>query len=141
MWPTVDVPRAFRPRAVKPSMRVAKVVAPREIRLEEAPVPSPGPGDILVRVKAVGLCGSDLQYYAHGRIGDHELAPGQVLAHEVAGVVEVLGPDTDGPAPGPPVEGDIVVQSETGRDARRHLAIRVNGISGWPTSIKRRGRR
>ncbi len=56
-------------------VRVAKVMAPREIRLEEAPIPSPGPGEILVRITAVVLCGSDMQYYAHRRIGDHELPP------------------------------------------------------------------
>ena len=90
-------------------MRVAKVVAPREIRLEEAPVPSPGPGEVLVRIKAVGLCGSDLQYYAQGRIGDHHLAPGHILGHEVAGVVEGLGPGTNGPAPGTPVVVDPAI--------------------------------
>ncbi len=81
-------------------MRIAKVVAPRQIQLEEAPLPSPGPGEVLVRIKAVGVCGSDLQYYAHGRIGDLEFATGHVLGHEVAGVIEALGPTTDGPAPG-----------------------------------------
>ena len=87
-------------------MQIAKVIAPREIRLEEAPVPSPGPGEVLVRIKAVGVCGSDLQYYAHGRIGDLQFATGHVLGHEVAGVVEALGPDTNGPAPGTPVVVD-----------------------------------
>ncbi|MFI5338723.1 MAG: zinc-binding dehydrogenase [Candidatus Methylomirabilales bacterium] len=84
-------------------MRVAKVVAPGQIRLEDEPIPSPGPGEVLVRIKAVGVCGSDLQYYAHGRIGDLQFAAGHVLGHEAAGVVEALGPDTEGPAPGTPV--------------------------------------
>ncbi len=87
-------------------MRVARVVAPRQIRLEDEPIPSPGPGEVLVRIKAVGVCGSDLQYYAHGRIGDLQFAGGHVLGHEVAGVVEALGPDTEGPAPGTPVVVD-----------------------------------
>ncbi len=87
-------------------MRVAKVVTPREIHLEETPLPSPGPGEVLVRVKAVGICGSDLQYYAHGRIGDLQFTAGHVLGHEVAGVIEALGPDTDGLAPGTPVVVD-----------------------------------
>ncbi len=91
---------------MKASMRIATVVAAREIRLEEAPVPSPGPGEVLVRIGAVGICGSDLQYYAQGRIGGLELPVGHILGHEVAGVVEALGPDTDGPAPGRPVVVD-----------------------------------
>jgi L-iditol 2-dehydrogenase len=90
-------------------MRVAKVVAPREIRLDEAPVPTPGPGEALIRIKAVGLCGSDLQYYANGRIGDLHLSAGHILGHEVAGVVEALGPDTDGPPPGTPVVVDPAI--------------------------------
>lgn len=90
-------------------MRVAKVVAPREIRLEDAPVPSPGSGEVLVRIKAVGVCGSDLQYYAHGRIGEVRFEAGHILGHEVAGVVEALGPDTDGPAPGTPVVVDPAI--------------------------------
>jgi len=65
-------------------MRIANVVAPREIRLEDAPVPSPGADEVLVRIKAVGVCGSDLQYYAHGRIGELQLSGGHILGHEAA---------------------------------------------------------
>jgi L-iditol 2-dehydrogenase len=65
-------------------MRIVKVVAPRQVRLEDAPVPSPGPGEVLVRIKAVGLCGSDLQYYAHGRIGEPQVSGGHILGHEAA---------------------------------------------------------
>jgi L-iditol 2-dehydrogenase len=91
------------------SMRVARVVGPREIRLADAPVPVPGPGEALVRIKAVGICGSDLHYYAHGRIGDVRFAPGHILGHEVAGIVEGLGPATPGPAPGTPVAVDPAI--------------------------------
>jgi L-iditol 2-dehydrogenase len=87
-------------------MRVAKVMGPGEIRLVEAPIPSPGPGEVLVRVKAVGICGSDLQYYAHGRIGDQSLPAGHILGHEVAGVVEALGPGAESPVPGTAVAVD-----------------------------------
>jgi L-iditol 2-dehydrogenase len=91
------------------SMRVASVIGPREIRLEEAPMPSAGRGEALVRIKAVGLCGSDLQYYAHGRIGDQSLPNGHILGHEVAGIVEALGPEADGPPPGTPVAVDPAI--------------------------------
>ena len=90
-------------------MRIAKIVAPREIRLEEAPVPVPGSGELLLRIRAVGLCGSDLYYYVHGRIGELEFPVGHVLGHEVAGVVEALGPDAKGPAPGTPVVVDPAI--------------------------------
>jgi L-iditol 2-dehydrogenase len=90
-------------------MRVARVVGPRELRLEDAPVPTPGPGEALVRIRAVGICGSDLHYYAHQRIGDLRSASGHVLGHEVAGVVEQLGPGTAGPPPGTPVAVDPAI--------------------------------
>ena len=90
-------------------MRVARVFGPHEIRLDEAPLPSPAPGEVLVRIRAVGICGSDLQYYANGQIGGHRLPVGHILGHEVAGVVEALGPGTDGPAPGTPVVVDPAI--------------------------------
>jgi L-iditol 2-dehydrogenase len=65
-------------------MRIANVVAPREIRLEDAPVPSPSADEVLVRIKAVGVCGSNLQYCAHGRIGELQLSGGHILGHEAA---------------------------------------------------------
>jgi L-iditol 2-dehydrogenase len=73
-------------------MRVARVMAPHVIRLDDAPMPVPGSGEALVRVTAVGICGSDLQYYAQGRIGELEFGAGHILGHEVAGVVEALAP-------------------------------------------------
>jgi L-iditol 2-dehydrogenase len=90
-------------------MRIARVMAPRELRLEEAPVPVPGPGEALVRIKAVGVCGSDLQYYAQGRIGELQFTAGHILGHEVAGVVEALGPGVEGPAPGTRVAVDPAI--------------------------------
>jgi len=90
-------------------MRIVKVLSPREMRLEDAPVPSPGPGEALVRIKAVGICGSDLQYYTQGRIGDLQFTSGHILGHEVAGVVEALGAGAAGPPPGTPVAVDPAI--------------------------------
>jgi threonine dehydrogenase-like Zn-dependent dehydrogenase len=50
-------------------MRVAVLVKPGRIEMEERPIPSPAAGDVLVRVSAVGVCGSDTRYYRHGRVG------------------------------------------------------------------------
>jgi len=97
------------------SMRVARVMGSRDIRLGDAPVPVPGPGEALVRIKAVGICGSDLHYYTHGRIGDVRFTPGHILGHEVAGVVEALGPATPGPTPGTPVAVDPAIHCGTCR--------------------------
>jgi L-iditol 2-dehydrogenase len=90
-------------------MRVASVIGPRDIRVEDAPVPAPGAGEALVRIQAVGICGSDLHYYAHGRIGDARLSSGHILGHEVSGVVAALGPGVTAPAPGTPVAVDPAI--------------------------------
>ena len=90
-------------------MRVARVMAPHVMRLDDAAMPVPGSGEALVRITAVGICGSDLQYYAQGRIGELEFGAGHILGHEVAGVVEALAPGADGPPPGTPVAVDPAI--------------------------------
>lgn len=59
----------------------------RELRLHDEPVPEPGPGEVLVQVRAVGLCGSDRHWVMDGGIGDAVLDAPLVLGHEFAGVV------------------------------------------------------
>jgi len=71
--------------------RAAVLTRPSEIVLEERPVPEPGPRDVLVEVSAVGVCGSDVHYYEHGRIGSHVVRAPLVLGHESAGRVVATG--------------------------------------------------
>jgi L-iditol 2-dehydrogenase len=59
-----------------------------DLRCAVEPVPAPAPGMSLVRVSAVGLCGSDLHWFAHGGIGDARLDRPLVPGHEFAGVIE-----------------------------------------------------
>lgn len=75
-------------------MRVLRLHAASDLRLHEEPDPVPGAGEELVRVSAVGLCGSDRHWYAEGGIGDATLDRPLVLGHEVAGVID------DGPRRG-----------------------------------------
>jgi L-iditol 2-dehydrogenase len=63
----------------------------RDLRVEERPKPRPGPGQVLARVRAVGLCGSDVHYYTHGRIGDQVVKSPMIVGHEGAGEVAELG--------------------------------------------------
>ena len=51
------------------TMRASVLTAVETIELAERPVPRPGPDEVLVRVGSVGVCGSDVHYYRHGRIG------------------------------------------------------------------------
>jgi len=54
-------------------------------------------GYVRVKVKAVGLCGSDVHYYSHGRIGDFVLRAPMILGHEVGGIIDGVGPGVDLP--------------------------------------------
>ncbi|MEU1197763.1 L-idonate 5-dehydrogenase [Streptomyces sp. NPDC005813] len=74
-----------------------------DLRVDELPVPSPGPGQALVAVRYGGVCGSDLHYWRHGGVGDFRLREPMVLGHEVVGTVVSYGAGARGPAPGTPV--------------------------------------
>ncbi|KIM25198.1 hypothetical protein M408DRAFT_331303 [Serendipita vermifera MAFF 305830] len=62
-----------------------------DVVFEERPVPEIGPGDVLVEVKKTGICGSDVHYLVHGRIGDFVVEKPMVLGHESAGIVTKIG--------------------------------------------------
>ena len=68
-------------------MRCAALHAAGDVRVDDVPDPVAGPGESLVRITSVGLCGSDLHWFAEGAIGDAALADPLVLGHEMAGVV------------------------------------------------------
>src|ERR671917_2518182 len=73
-------------------MRAAVLREPGDVIIEERPIPQAGPGEVVVRVRAVGVCGSDTHYYEHGRIGRFAVQAPLVLGHEAAGEVTDLGP-------------------------------------------------
>jgi L-iditol 2-dehydrogenase len=81
-------------------MRAAVLRAAGDVAVEERPRPEPGPGQVLVRVASVGVCGSDTHYYDHGRIGAFVVEQPLVLGHEPSGVVEETGPGVEGLRPG-----------------------------------------
>lgn len=78
-------------------MTAARLHGPRDLRVEQLPHPGPpGPEQALLRVTAVGVCGSDLHSYKDARIGDNILEAPLILGHEFAGVVEAVGPASFG---------------------------------------------
>lgn len=72
-------------------MRVAVLNAAQDVTLEERPLPEAGPGEVVVRVRSVGVCGSDTHYYDHGRIGRFVVEAPLVLGHEAAGEIAAVG--------------------------------------------------
>lgn len=77
------------------AMRTSVLRGVDDLVVEERRVPSPGPGQVLVRVSSVGLCGSDVHYVRHGRIGDHVVEAPLVLGHEAGGTVVAVGDGVD----------------------------------------------
>jgi L-iditol 2-dehydrogenase len=71
--------------------RAAVLTRPGEIVVEERPLPEPGPREVLIEVTSVGVCGSDVHYFEHGRIGPHVVRAPLVLGHESAGRVAAVG--------------------------------------------------
>jgi L-iditol 2-dehydrogenase len=69
-------------------MKVARVHGAGDLRLHDEPVPQPGPDEALVRVTAVGVCGSDVHWWKEGHIGGDWIVSPLVLGHECAGVIE-----------------------------------------------------
>ncbi|MDQ4086178.1 MAG: alcohol dehydrogenase catalytic domain-containing protein, partial [Actinomycetota bacterium] len=72
-------------------MRASVLRAPKEVVVEQRPVPRPGPREVLVEVGSVGVCGSDMHYYEHGRIGDFVVREPLVLGHEAGGRIVETG--------------------------------------------------
>jgi L-iditol 2-dehydrogenase len=93
-------------------VRAARLQAPGDLRVGEEPEPAAGAGMSLVRVTAVGICGSDLHWWDEGAIGDATLAHPLVLGHEGAGVI------AEGPRRGERVAIDPAITCGTCRACR-----------------------
>ena len=103
-------------------MRAARLHGTGDLRVADEASPPAGAGDVLVRVTAVGICGSDLHWWSEGAIGDARLARPLVLGHEGAGVI------ADGPRRGQRVAIDPAIPCETCRacrDGYRNLCYRI----------------
>lgn len=88
-------------------MKALRLAATRRMDVAEIPEPhDPGPDDIIVRVKAIGICGSDLHYYRGEPAGNAPLTYPFVMGHEFAGQVEAVGTNVTTLKPGDRVAVD-----------------------------------
>ncbi len=82
------------------TMKAALLLKPGVIVLQEVPRPPLGAGEVMVKVRAVGICGSDMHIYSQGRIGNNVLRGPHIPGHEASGEVAALGEGVSGLAIG-----------------------------------------
>jgi L-iditol 2-dehydrogenase len=101
-------------------MRVVRFYAPQDVRVKDAPEPTAGPGDLLIRVRNCSICGTDAMIWR----SDHlNLSPSRVLGHEVAGEVTEVGEGADGWSVGDRVQVIAAIPDGTCHECRQ----------GWTT--------
>jgi L-iditol 2-dehydrogenase len=81
-------------------MQVAELTGLRRFDIVDWPVTPPGPGELQVRVSAIGICGSDMHAYSEGGVGDSPCNYPMVIGHEPSGVVVKTGTGVTGISPG-----------------------------------------
>ena len=71
-------------------MKVVRLHGVGDLRVHEEPKPVIKTGEALIRVTAVGVCGSDVHWFAEAAIGDAEIEQPLVLGHEFSGIIEEI---------------------------------------------------
>ncbi len=106
----------------------ATLFGPEDLRLVDAALAPLAPGFVRIRFAAGGICGSDMHYFRHGRIGNFIATAPLVLGHEVAGTVEAVGEGVAGVTPGQRVAVNPsrwCGQCDRCREGRRNLCENI----------------
>jgi L-idonate 5-dehydrogenase len=74
-------------------MRVCRIYGAEDLRVETVSEPEVGPGEVLVKLGAGGICGSDMHYFQHGRVGSFVIREPLIPGHEISGTVTKVGPE------------------------------------------------
>ena len=120
-------------------MQALLYTEPFHLDYTETPDPEVGPDDVTVRVKAVGICGSDVQGYT-GRTGRR--LPPLIMGHEAAGIVETVGARVEGIAPGSRVCFDSTVycnRCDACRQGRYNRCVHRQVLGVSVPGMKRHG--
>jgi L-iditol 2-dehydrogenase len=72
-------------------MKASFLIREGEVELRNISVPELEPDEVLIRVASVGVCGSDVHYYQHGKIGPYVVDEPMILGHELSGTIEAVG--------------------------------------------------
>ncbi|HRX42981.1 MAG TPA: alcohol dehydrogenase catalytic domain-containing protein, partial [Clostridia bacterium] len=106
-----------------------------KISIKEMEKPKPGPGEVLIKIEYVGICGSDVHYYEHGRIGDFVVESPLVLGHECSGTIVETGADVTGLSVGDrvvPEPGYACNKCEFCKSGRYNLCDRMTFMATPP---------
>lgn len=74
-------------------MKAAILEKTKKIVIKEIPKPNCSTNKVLIKIKEVGLCGSDVHYFNHGRVGNFIIRKPIILGHERSGIIEEVGND------------------------------------------------
>lgn len=108
-------------------MKVVRFHAPGDVRIEDAPEPTPGPTDVKIRVRACSTCGTDVKI---SRFGHHHIAPPRVMGHEIAGEIVEVGADVTGWQPGDRVQVIAAIPCGQCAECRRgRMTVCPNQVS------------
>ena len=107
-------------------MKVAVYEGVKSIRLEERPDPKAGPGEVDVRIKYCGICGTDVHAYWHEPLD----APGQVFGHETVGTIAEIGKGVEGWKVGE----RVVVNGSSGGMAE-YATVQTRGLFKIPDTV------
>ncbi|WP_183732743.1 MULTISPECIES: zinc-dependent alcohol dehydrogenase family protein [unclassified Rhizobium] len=108
-------------------MKAVRLEATGKLFLREVEKPIPGPDDLLVRIEACGICGTDRHLF----LGEFPSHPPVTLGHEFTGIIEAVGPDVIGFRPGMRVTGDPNIacgRCEQCHDGRVNLCRNLQAI-------------
>ena len=105
-------------------MLTCRIHAKNDLRIEDQPSPAVGPGEVLIRLGAGGICGSDLHYYYEGRNGSFVIREPLVPGHEASGVVATVGAGVTRVKPGDKIAvspSQACGRCDYCREGREHL--------------------
>ena len=84
----------------KGRMKAAILYKPMDMRIEEIEIPQINSNEVLIRMKRVGICGSDVHFYLHGRIASFTVEKPLILGHECSGEIVEVGEEVSNLKPG-----------------------------------------
>jgi L-iditol 2-dehydrogenase len=96
-------------------VKVVRFHAPGDVRVEEAPEPDAGPGQVKLRIRNCSTCGTDVKIF---RFGHHHIVPPRVMGHEIAGEIVSIGDGVTGWAEGDRVQVIAAIPCGQCRDCR-----------------------